>query len=175
MPRITNPCDICGRAVDMANFRILDGPDGKLTLITVCVNRRKCDRAWSRWDRLIYGKKHEVRMQVERVAEEIFRVTSETAADKKYAVDLSEPPNCTCTHWATQRNKLVSQARREGRADDTVRFECKHVKAAMARRNDPISDQKTKTQALKDEVLKKYTKDRTRENLVALFEELKDA
>lgn len=115
-------------------------------------------------------------MEVERIAEEIYRVGSESSTTS-YVVDLGVP-KCTCTNWATQRNKLVSIARREGRPDNSVTYDCKHVREARAHTSDPIMDKAAQNQKIKDEIVSQYTKkekDRTRENLAAIFEELKDA
>lgn len=65
-------------------------------------------------------------MDTEHVAGSIWKVQSESGT-KWYVVDL-DVPNCTCTDWATKRNKLVHV----GKPDF---YECKHVLQAKVSAN----------------------------------------
>lgn len=110
-------------------------------------------------------------MEVEKLTDEIFRVISETNHDTVYTVDLSVP-KCTCTHWATSRNKLIAAARAQNKPDSTVTFECKHVRAAKVHAGDAVHSEREKLAAKKEEILGQYKKQANKNDLKALMREL---
>lgn len=95
-------------------------------------------------------------METEHIAGDVWRVKSETA-NKWYNVDLAVP-NCTCTDWATKRNKRISQGL-------TDFYQCKHVIAAKDA-NVVLMQKNLTTEevdARAEEIMAKFRRDETEE------------
>ncbi len=109
-------------------------------------------------------------MEIEKVADTIYRVGSESSA-KIYVVDLSAP-SCTCPHWATSRNKLIGQARAQGKSDSTVTFKCKHVRAAELHSGDIVKSAHEKLEEQKAQIKAQYKKQSNKADLKSIMREL---
>lgn len=103
-------------------------------------------------------------MEVERLADAIFRVSSESGSDL-YVVDLAVP-KCTCVDWATKRNKLIKERRARGINDDIVHYECKHVRAAKEHSGDMIRSEHEKLEEQKQEIKQQYRKKKNKKELL---------
>lgn len=113
---------------------------------------------------------------VQQIAGDAWRVQSESS-QKWYTVDLGVP-KCDCTDWATKRNRLVGGARLQGKPDSSVKYECKHVRAAKeAARTYQNTTQQENRAALEKKTAKikaEFAAQKTKKNALQMLKELGD-
>lgn len=114
--------------------------------------------------------------RLDHVSGPIWRVFSESS-DNSYTVDLGVP-KCTCTDWATKRNRLVSQARAAGKPDSSVKYECKHVRAAQKVARDVGDDGEFRRAAEAkqeaDRIKAEFAAKKTKKDALAMLKDLKE-
>lgn len=116
------------------------------------------------------------RGDLQQVAGPIWRVQSETST-KWYTVDL-DIPKCDCTDWATKRNKLVSAARAAGKSDSSVKYACKHCRAAKeansVANHDSDLAEKTKLREQTAKIKAQFAAKKTKADALKMLNELDD-